>query len=64
MVTQELGSLLRMQELVTQRLEQLNFETKQDVYRISLHDRAGVPKIPSNNKRLKFIAAAPWASCS
>ena len=59
MVNQELSSLLKMQEIINQKLEQLNFETKQDVYRISQHDRAGVPKVPSNNKRLKYMAAAP-----
>ncbi len=59
MVNQELSSLLKMQEIINQKLEQLNFETKQDVYRISQHDRAGVPKVASNNKRLKYMAAAP-----
>jgi hypothetical protein len=59
LVNQELASLLKMQDLVNLKLEQLNFETKQDKYRISQHDRAGVPKIPSNNKRLKYMAAAP-----
>ncbi len=59
MVNQELASLLRMQDLIVQKLEQLNFETKQDVYRITLHDRAGVPKVPSHNKRIKYMAAAP-----
>ena len=59
MVNQELTSLLRMQEIITQKLEQLNFETKQDVYRITLHDRAAVPQTASNNKRLKYMAAAP-----
>src|SRR5262249_55125125 len=37
MISQDLGSLLRMQDLITQKLEQLDFETKQDVYRITLH---------------------------
>jgi polysaccharide biosynthesis transport protein len=59
MVNQELASLLRMKDIITEKLEQLNFETKQDVYRISQHDRAGVPQSPSNNKRLKWMAAAP-----
>ena len=59
MVNQELSSLLRMQELVVQKLEQLEFETRQDVYRISRHDSASVPLTASNNKRLKFMAAAP-----
>jgi polysaccharide biosynthesis transport protein len=59
MVNQELGSLLKMKDIIGQKLEQLRFEEKQDVYRITPHDRAGVPKVPSNNKRLKYMAAAP-----
>ena len=59
MVNQELSSLLKMQEIINQKLEQLNFETKQDVYRISQHDRAGVPKVPSNKQAAKYMAAAP-----
>jgi hypothetical protein len=58
MMNQELASLVRMQELVTQKLEQLHFETKQDVYRITQHDRAGVPKVPTNGHRPRDMAAA------
>jgi hypothetical protein len=58
MMNQELTSLLRMQDLVTQKLEQLNFEAKQDVYRITQHDRAGVPKVPTNGHRPRDMAAA------
>ncbi len=60
MVNQELASLLKMQDLIVQKLEQLNFETKQDVYRITLHDRAGVPKVPLNNQRIVYMAAVPF----
>jgi polysaccharide biosynthesis transport protein len=59
MVNQELASLLSMKDILNQKLEQLRFEEKQDVYRITPHDRAGVPKVPSNNERLKYMAAAP-----
>ena len=60
MVNEELASLLKMQDLITQKLEQLNFESKQDVYRVTLHDRAGVPKVPANNKRIQYMAVAPF----
>ena len=60
MVQQELASLLKMQDVIVQKLEQLNFETKQNVYRITLHDRAAVPKAPMNNNRLQYMAVAPF----
>ena len=56
---QELDTRFRMQEIVLMKLEQLNFEDKQDVFRISLHDRAGVPKVPANNERTRLMATAP-----
>ena len=64
MLKQELDTKFRMQEIVQMKLEQLSFEDKQDIYRISRIDPAGVPKVPANNKRIKYMAAAPWASCS
>ena len=60
MEQQELASLMKMQELVTQKLEQLEFESKQDVYRISRHDRAAVPRVPLNHNRLQYMAVAPF----
>ena len=68
MLNQELMSLLRMQEIIQQKLEQLAYESKQDVYRITRHDPAQIPKVPANNKRIKYVAAstllafAPMAS--
>ena len=59
LLKQELDTKFRMQEIVQMKLEQLNFEDKQEVYRISLHDVAGVPKVPANNKRIRLMAAAP-----
>ena len=58
LLKQELDTKLRMQEIVQMKLEQLNFEDKQDVFRISLHDAAGVPKVPSNNKRSRLAVSA------
>jgi polysaccharide biosynthesis transport protein len=59
MANQELASLQRMQEIIAQKLEELQFESKHDVYRVTMHDMAQVPKVPANNKRMKFIAIAP-----
>ncbi|MGP0066228.1 MAG: polysaccharide biosynthesis tyrosine autokinase [Isosphaeraceae bacterium] len=59
MASQELASLLKMQDIISQKLEELSFESKQDVYRVSLHDLAQVPMKAANNKRLKYMAVAP-----
>ena len=37
----------------------MKFEDNQDKYRVNLVDPASIPRIPSNNKRLKYMAAAP-----
>ena len=59
MRNQELSRLLRMQDIIEQKLEQLRFEQKQEVFRVTRHDEAQVPKVPANNKRLKYMAALP-----
>jgi uncharacterized protein involved in exopolysaccharide biosynthesis len=58
MVIRELESLQRMQEIIAQKLEELHFESKHDVYRITMHDRAQAPKVPATNKRLIYMPAA------
>jgi hypothetical protein len=58
MVNRELEGLLRMRELIEQKLEELQFESKHDVYRITMHDRAQVPKVPATIKRLIYMPAA------
>jgi uncharacterized protein involved in exopolysaccharide biosynthesis len=58
MVSRELESLQRMEEIIAQKLEELSFESKQDVYRITMHDRAQVPKVPATKKRLIYMPAA------
>ena len=55
----QIQSLLNWEELVKKNLEQLKFEASQDKYRVVLVDSAAAPKTPSNNKRLKYMAAAP-----
>jgi succinoglycan biosynthesis transport protein ExoP len=58
-LTQELSNLRRLHEAVNQRLGQLEFEIRQEAYRISVQDKASVPLVASNNKRLRYMAAAP-----
>jgi capsular exopolysaccharide synthesis family protein len=61
LATQDLAFLKSTQTNLSQRLKQLEFEKDQDQqrYRITPVDKASVPKSPSNNKRLKYMAAAP-----
>jgi capsular exopolysaccharide synthesis family protein len=47
------------EDQIERNLVQLEFEAKQDRYRVSCIAQASVPKTPSNNKRLKYMAAAP-----
>jgi polysaccharide biosynthesis transport protein len=47
------------EDQIERNLEQLKFEANVDKYRVTLLDAASVPKTPSNNKRLKYMAAAP-----
>jgi polysaccharide biosynthesis transport protein len=55
----QLSSLLSGEQQVKKNLDQLTWEASQDKYRVTLFDPAKAPKIPSNNKRLKYMAAAP-----
>jgi succinoglycan biosynthesis transport protein ExoP len=57
----ELNSLLSKRESISKNLDQLKFEAEQDTFRVMLQDKAAVPKIASNNKRLKYMAAGPLA---
>jgi capsular exopolysaccharide synthesis family protein len=57
----QVQSLLVWEQIVKKNLEQLKFEASQDKYRVVLVDPAAAPRSPSNNKRLKFLAAAPVA---
>ena len=55
----EVSSLLPKREQIRTSLQQLNFEAKRDFFRVILVDEASVPKVPANNKREKYLAAAP-----
>ncbi len=61
LLNHELNSLLGKQDHITKNLEQLKFEAEQDNFRVMLQDTASVPKVASNNKRVKYMAAAPVA---
>ncbi len=54
----ELQSLMNRREQVARNLAQVEFEASQEAYRISQVNPAEDPKIPSNNKRLKYMAMA------
>jgi polysaccharide biosynthesis transport protein len=58
LLSHTLTSLQGRLDRVTGHLAQLAFETNQEPFRISVHP-AAIPVIPSNNKRLKLMAAAP-----
>jgi polysaccharide biosynthesis transport protein len=60
-LTQDLSYLRRLQESVKLKLAQLEFEIGQEAFRISVHDKAAVPVVASNNKRFKYMAVAPVA---
>jgi polysaccharide biosynthesis transport protein len=59
MLNHTLISLQNKQDNVSNHLSQLAFESNQESFRIVLVDPAAIPITPSNNKRLKLMAAAP-----
>jgi uncharacterized protein involved in exopolysaccharide biosynthesis len=61
LASQDLAHLNSTHTSLSQRLKQLEFESNQDRhrYRITVVDKAAVPNSPANNKRLKYMAAAP-----
>ena len=58
-LNEDLRYFRRLQEAVKQRLSQLEFDIGQESYRVTVQDKAQVPQIASNNKRIKYMAAAP-----
>ena len=60
-VAQELNILVSRSEQVRGNVQQLDFEAGQEDYRVVPIDPAVPPKAPTNNKRIKFMAAAPIA---
>jgi polysaccharide biosynthesis transport protein len=60
-VTHQLEITQRREDQVKAHLQQLEFEASQDIYRVQLVDAAVAPRSPTDNKRLKYMAAAPVA---
>ena len=56
---QELAGLINREDQVRRNLQQVEFASRLEPYRIILLDKAEIPRIPSNNRRLKYAAAAP-----
>ena len=57
----ELNRLQNMHDLVDRKLEQLNFTKDKAVINIEETNPAQMPKVPYNNKRLKYMAILPVA---
>jgi uncharacterized protein involved in exopolysaccharide biosynthesis/glycerol-3-phosphate cytidylyltransferase-like family protein len=60
-VQQELTSLLGREQQVKRNLAQVEFQSRQEPYRVVLVDKAEVPRVPANDNRLKYMAIAPIA---
>jgi succinoglycan biosynthesis transport protein ExoP len=52
-------SLQAREDQIRDKLEQIDFESKHENYRVFLQDAAAVPKAPSSNKRTRYLIAAP-----
>jgi polysaccharide biosynthesis transport protein len=60
-VNHQLDSLLRSSDHLKTNLEELEFRAEQETYRVSKVDPAKPPKFPTNNKRTRYMIAAPLA---
>jgi polysaccharide biosynthesis transport protein len=58
-VDRQLVILLRSADQLNTNIQELNFKDSQEDFRVSQVDAAVARKIPTNNKRLKYIATAP-----
>jgi polysaccharide biosynthesis transport protein len=59
LLSQDLSYQNGLQQHIKSKLAQIDFEITQEAYRITVQDKAAVPKVPTGNKRLKLMAAAP-----
>jgi capsular polysaccharide biosynthesis protein len=55
----DLQSLESAREAVRRYIQQVEFRSSSDQYHVALVDPAAVPRIPTHNKRLKYLAIAP-----
>jgi capsular polysaccharide biosynthesis protein len=58
LLNQDFQHLKRLQDMIKSKLAQIDFEISQEAYRISVQDKAAVPKMPSNNRRLVSMAVS------
>ena len=58
---EEINSLTGNIQTVEQKLEQLKFESSKQLVRVFLQDPVSLPKIPSINKRIRYMAILPVA---
>jgi capsular exopolysaccharide synthesis family protein len=59
LLNQELLSHRRHLELIQEKITQLEFEKNHETYHVKVLSEARASLTPSNNKRLKYVAAAP-----
>ena len=59
LVKYQLDMLLKNEEQVKTNLSQLVFQTDQEQFRVQMVDFAAAPKSPTDNKRVRYMAAAP-----
>jgi polysaccharide biosynthesis transport protein len=57
----QLEILMERENRLKTNLDELEFKVSQEDYRVAQVDEARVPKIPTNNKRTKYMIAAPVA---
>ena len=50
-----------MKTISRQHLEELEFKASQEDFRVAPVDEAKAPRVATNNKRLKYLIAAPVA---
>ena len=55
----ELAGLTKIRDSLKLKLAQLEFEDGQEAYRISVQDKAAVPKVPAANNRPVYMAVTP-----
>ena len=60
-LNRQLENLERREDGVKAHLEQLDFDASRAGYRVTPVDEAVAPKVPTNNRRLEYMAAAPIA---
>jgi polysaccharide biosynthesis transport protein len=55
----DLNQRRSLHAVIESKLKQLQFEMATESYRITVRNHADIPKVPSANKRMKYLAMAP-----